>query len=207
MERVFVCDVGSVRKGRFAWCSSVADRCGREPESLAVRMAEQLIAGHQVSFGVECPLFVPVFEQAIRLPGSRDGECRTGSESRPYAAAGGACSLVTGLVELCWILRRLTTLVSDIHPTFSVDQFDSGESNFFIWEAFVTAKAKGDDHIDDARVAMTEYQKRRRESQTMCDVVADPCLSLVGAALLWAGSSSSLDVLKQPCCVLRVGNK
>lgn len=152
-----------------------------------------------VSLGVECPLFVPVPEDPYEL-----GKGRRGEGNRSFSAGAGSGVLVTGLVQLCWILRKVKRSVVEVRPTFSFDDFDSGIANFVIWEAFVSGSAKGDDHAADAQIALENYQQRRRNSEPVEDVTANLCFSLAGAALMWSSLNHDVEILRQSCSVLKV---
>ncbi len=198
-ERVYVCDIGSIAKRRFGWASSTR-LSGNDPVDIVAHVCEDLRQNHSVSLGFECPLFVPCPEDSDRLGCARQGE-----NTRSFSASAGACSLVTGLVQICWILRALNTRVSvEVVPTFRVESLDCGSANLLLWEAFVTGPAKQGGHCDDAMSAVDDYLRRRRESESLYDVQADDCFSLIGAALLWSGLAKHDAVLHERCCVLRV---
>jgi hypothetical protein len=90
---IYCADVGSIPNGRFGWARSAADEtkierhCGTEIVEVLDGLAEDLTAGQAVALGFECPLFVPVPEQPLRL-----GMARPGETNRPWSAgAGGRC--------------------------------------------------------------------------------------------------------------------
>jgi hypothetical protein len=79
--KVYCADVGSVSNQRFAWARADSKQPDAEMEDghddireLAERVAEDLSRGEAVALGFECPLFVPVPDDPIRLGKCRDGE-------------------------------------------------------------------------------------------------------------------------------------
>ncbi len=166
-----------------------------------------------MSLGFECPLYVPVPEPCEKLGCGREVD-----GNRPFSAGAGAASLVTGLVQLCWVLRDVRRQVREIiRPTLCYEEFDSGEANFFLWEAFVSGTAKKESHLADARAALEAYQRRCGQPDSMPDSLEAPSgeapsggapsshrtCSLMGAALLWAGLTDDPAILHRPCCVVK----
>lgn len=204
MEVAYACDVGSIAQGNFAWCSGAncsnpPTHTGDNPETLATHIVDDLDQDHRVALGFECPLYVPVPESYRQLACGRDVD-----GNRPFSAGAGAASLVTGLVQLCWVLQTIRCrAASAVRPTLRLQEFTTGEANLFLWEAFVSGAAKTADHAGDARAACEAYLDYRRDRHAAVPVSRDRCLSLAGAALLWAGLSSDPTVLDGPCCVLK----
>lgn len=198
-ESVYVVDVGSVARGNFAWVSS-AETAGDRPEELVEAIGEDVARVQRVSLGFECPLFVPCPMVASSL-----GRARVGEGNRPFSAGAGAGSLVTGQVQLAWVLRALALqwpgrLTATLDPAV----FERGEAHLLIWEAFVTGRAKGTDHCSDARAALAEYARRRAAGGPWHDVHAEGAFSLAGAAILWSGLSDDPAILHQTCAVVKV---
>jgi hypothetical protein len=75
---VYCADIGSVVRGRFGWARSEeqgevrSHRGGTEIVDLVEAVAADLGDGRAVALGFECPLFVPVPEQPLRLGCCRD---------------------------------------------------------------------------------------------------------------------------------------
>lgn len=198
-DRVYVVDVGSLKQGNFAWVSCSGE-CGERPEQLVQAICDDVTRSNKVSMGFECPLFIPCPADASML-----GQARTGERNRAFSAGAGAGSLVTGLVELAWVLRELAAKIPGrIAPTLDSEVFDRGMANLLIWEAFVSGRAKGPDHLSDARVALTEYRRRRASGEPMDDVRGERVLSLAGAVMLWSGLSDDPALLHQSCAVVMV---
>jgi hypothetical protein len=76
-----------------------------------------------------------------------------------------------------------------------------------IWEAFVSNKAKNRDaenpHIDDARLAVMEFQRRAATGAMWSDVDEAAVLNLAAAGLIAAGLSSDIGLLRMPCVVVK----
>src|SRR4051812_10849525 len=95
---VFCADVGSVKSGNFGWARSytsaatVAEHDSSKPADLADDVARELLAGSPVALGFECPLFVPVPTDEMKLGSARDGE-----GNRAWSAGAGTGALATGL--------------------------------------------------------------------------------------------------------------
>jgi len=199
-------DIGSVRRGNFGWARLGADASdttctrGCDITVFADNVAADLNAGHRVALGFECPLFVPIPENPNDLTSARPGE-----GNRPWSAGAGAASLATGLTETVWILdhiRRRLSLPCPVHSKWEAFQVKGG---LFIWEAFVTDKAKADTHHGDAELAVLCFRESlpnpEKQNAVLCD---GPVRSLIGAALLQAGLVSDLGWLTEQCVVLRV---
>ena len=197
---VTVCaDVGAVAQGNFGWWSS-SGSSGDRPSSLASHVAESINSGFPVALGFECPLFVPLRADELLLTKSRPGE-----GSRPWSAGAGCGSLTTGLVQVAWVLQEIRNLVGNEPKAYlSWQNFRAAGSGLFLWEAFVTGKAKGDSHTTDAMLGATAFVNSLPSPEAANAVICESGVySLVGAALLRAGWSSNAQILSEPCLVLR----
>ena len=155
-----------------------------------------------VALGFECPLFVPVPEDPARLTARRDGEGQ-----RPWSAAAGAASLVTGLTETVWVLRELRRLVSaGVAAFLEWEAFRASGTGLFLWEAFVTsggAKIRGGRRAD-GEIAVQRFLALIAElTQGNAVQQSGPVHSLVGAALLRTGWGTDLALLETPCLVIK----
>lgn len=196
---VWAADVGSIRARRFGWCRAESSRSisGDDITVFANGIADDLNAGMKVALGFECPLFVPVTNNPIQLTSARPGE-----GSYPWSAGAGCGALATGLTECVWVFEKVRHLTQvAIYPTFNWEQFEMGEANLFIWEAFVTAKAKSSSDMGDAKIAAATFWNRYPHITT--DVTAENPYSLVGAALLRSGLTEDIHVLFEPCVVIK----
>jgi hypothetical protein len=200
MLAVFCADIGSVKAGNFGWYGGApgAEGPGNDPATLADAVARQLRTAHAVALGFECPLFVPLCPDPSGLTAARDGEA-----ARPWSAAAGATALATGLTQVAWILRRIR---AETHaPAFlKWDDFQHARSGLFLWEAFVSGAAKGNDHPDDARKAVAAFQAALPDPTRHNAVSVREAYSLIGAALLRTGWKTNPAVLSTPALVIGV---
>lgn len=197
-------DIGSVKSNNFGWAylEGSKSKTGMCMVSFVDEVASSLENGQKVALGFECPLWIPVSSDPINLTKGRkiDG-------NKPWSAGAGTAVLTTGLTQVAWILENLKSQLSKrkvTHPFVYLDwsEFLTCETGIFIWEAFVTGKAKGTGHIDDALIACREF-KDRFPDPTLNFFPEEKVRSLIGGAILWSGWSSDLDLLHKPCIVIR----
>lgn len=200
---VWVADVGSVAAGRFAWCRAESRddaQSGIDMAALVTGVTEDICAGRPVALGFECPLFVPV-------PSGPEALCRArqGDGNRAWSSGAGCAALATGLSESAWIFSRLAQqpITILIRPTFHWRDFRDGEANLFIWEAFVSGAAKGDNHGEDARIAADSFWSAYPRIDEENAVAAENPFSIAGAALLRSGLVRDTGLLSQPCVVIK----
>ncbi len=201
---VYCADVGSVARGHFAWAQASAR--SRKPSTssnirhLVEAVAADLRRGLAVALGFECPLFVPLPEDPAKLTSARPGE-----GSRPWSAAAGAGALAIGLPEVCWVLQELRlTIARPARAHLDWQTFTRSGRGLFLWEAFVTAKAKGQSHRRDAEIGARAFLNCLPDVPAANAVKsAGQVYSLVGAALLRTGWTRDLAVLRTPCIVVR----
>ncbi len=75
--------------------------------------------------------------------------------------------------------------------------------SLFLWEAFVTAQDKGAHHEDDALLAAKAFAGALTKLDGRQRITPEPCLNLLGAALLRTGWSTDLSLLSADVLVLR----
>ena len=200
---VYCAEIGSVKNGNFAWArgerrarrSTIAET-GNDIAELAKRVLLDFEAKQPVALGFECPLFVPVREDASQLTDRREGEGH-----RAWSASSGAQVLVTGLAQTLWLLRAVRC--TGVRAFLDWESFMRAQSGLFLWEAFVTSGAKGRSHTADASIAVRYFWKRFPEILEASAIRERSVHSLIGAALLRTGWSQDLGLLKQPCIVIR----
>jgi len=178
-------------------------RCGAGGEEiidLAKALAGDLDDGRPVALGFECPLFLPVPSEAEQL-----GRARPGEGSRPWSAGAGPAALAIGVVEAAWLLRVLATDCRSTPEVFlDWAAFANGGTGLFLWEAFVSADAKRETHLDDAAAAVERFITVLPDPSTANAVPEDrPVLSLIAGAAIWAHLDSDLDQLRRRCLVIR----
>jgi hypothetical protein len=198
---IYCADIGSIPYHRFGWpCTDAAgDRVERHRGSAEIGDLVEIVAadiadGRAVALGLECPLYVPVPEQPLRL-----GMARTGEGNRSWSAGAGA--LATGAVQVAWIHQALRRRAPDAQPFLDWEAFTSVGHGLFLQEAFVTDRAKAATHIDAA--AVTAFRDALPHVIAANAVTADRPLWLLGAALLWSGWSDDLALLHAPCLVIK----
>lgn len=139
---VWVADVGSISRNHFGWCKAAPIkgtlRIGVDIAEFADGICEDISDERKVALGFECPLFIPVPEDSAKL-----GKARVGDGDRAWSATAGAGALAIGMVESAWVFRRIArTSKRPVLPTLRWPDFHQGQSNLFVWEAFVSGKAK-----------------------------------------------------------------
>jgi uracil-DNA glycosylase len=202
---VFCADIGSIKQGNFGWARTETgvDEIERHPggtdiASLVDVVAHDLEAGRPVALGFECPLFVPVPSQATRL-----GAARSGEANRSWSAGAGAGALTTGIVQVTWILHELRVRVGSRPAFLDWYAFLKSRRGLFLWEAFVTDRAKAATHVDDATIAVSAFRDALPDPTHANAVTAERPLSLVGAALLWSGWSTETTLVHGSCLVIK----
>lgn len=199
---IFCADLGSTHGGNFGWFGRMSDddsKYGTDISELAESVAGRLNLGHRVALGFEAPMFVPLRDNPMELTRQRVGERGTNWIGGP-----GASVLATGLAQVPWILRAMRSLLSvPLTATQDWNIFSRGDSSLILWEAFVSGGAKGDSHVDDARIAVDCF-KRALPNPPLANAIQEPIVtSLIGAAMLRTGWSTDLAELSRSCMVFR----
>ena len=198
---VYCADIGSVMRGKFGWASCCAVPKPRmtkdsDIQRLVTQVTRDLNSGRKVALGFECPLWVPVTCDPRGLTSARDGD-----GNRAWSAAAGATSLATGLTETAWILSRIRGETQDVEAYLDWPRFKDVKHGLFLWEALVTGEEKSDSHQSDAAVAVDAFMRALPNLKS--DITSPHKVrSLIGAALLWAGWSNDLSLLKTRCVVI-----
>ncbi len=204
---VYAVDVGSIARKRLGWARAYAPDGKVDPqaqethiERLVDALAADLQAGRPVALGFECPLYVPVPTDAQLL-----GKARIGEGNRAWSAGAGSGALATGLVETCWVLRALHERESDVPAHVDWPSFQRSRRGIFLWEAFVSAKAKAADptHHGDAAIAVERFFAVLPDPTTADELDAPSPFSLIGAALVWSGWSDDVSLLRRKCLVVK----
>lgn len=199
---IFCADIGSVEAGSFGWFGVDPD-CRQVPgnsiEELASAVAEKITTGTKVALGFECPLYVPLRDEPMLLTKARNGE-----GNRSWSAGAGCAALTTGLVEVAWLLEKIRANTPKSATAFlNWKAFEKADGGLFLWEAFVSGKAKGSDHSDDARIAVEAFRAALPNLEE-ANAISERCVfSLVGASMLRAGWSGSIQYLSECCLVIK----
>jgi len=203
---VFVADAGSAAKGNFHWvCSDSVCEPSSSTRELPELIVGYLDQGRKVALGYECPLFVPIPEQHSHLGKARCGECTPATGNRPFNAGAGAAIFATGIQSLCWVLNEVKNQRISTQATTSWTQFRTGEAELLIWEAFVSGseKASPPSHTGDAKLAIDAFLALQHEECPASAITNQDVFSIAGAAILHADLSKDLELLREPCLVLR----
>lgn len=206
---VYVVDVGSPNAGSLGWARLELSG-GKSPEgstsidSLVSCVRESLIAGDSVALGFESPLFLPEPEESADLCRSRRGE---GNRSMFFGA--GLAVTTLGLHLVPWILKSIAEGMES-KPVARFAGWPSPPNSLFLFEAFVSGKAHArggrDEHIKDACTAVDYFRQNAEcldEANAVTLDVGVEALSVVGAAVLWAGWSNDLSLIRRTVTVLK----
>jgi len=205
--QIYAVDIGSEKKGRLAWCrlsahADTEDTAGTSLTALADLLKADFIAGHPITIGFECPLVIDLRDEPAELTSARTGE-----GNRAWCAGAGSGALAVGLAQCAWLFERLVCVKALVRPTFLWSDLASGRANFLVWEAFVSNKPEGHTHAGDALAAARAFQQGAASSDGPLSSITcsapHSIYSLAGAALLRAGLSTDLALLRQPCLVVR----
>jgi hypothetical protein len=150
-----------------------------------------------LAIGFEAPLFTPYRAIAKTVLKSRTGE-----GNRPWSAGAGAAVTAAALGVVPYTLRNLREMLPAASALVS-SALPQRPGQIQYWEAFVTASAKGKDHSDDALIALREFSRRAQSGPLISDIDEQEVLSLLGAALLRTGWTEDINVLAEPCLVVR----
>jgi hypothetical protein len=106
------------------------------------------------------------------------------------------------------LLSALAADAQQLPPVgFDVEALRGPAANIVIWEAFVAGRAKNpladNPHVDDARIAVAEFIRRWQAGSMSSDVADSQVTSIAGLALLVAGLSTEIELLRRPCVVVR----
>ncbi len=199
---IFCADIGSVEKGRFGWFGTSSNGRplqGSSIEELVNAVSVKISAGTKVALGFECPLFVPLRDEPMLLTKGRSGE-----GNRSWSAGAGCGALCTGLVEVTWILERIrANTPKDAAAFLDWKAFEKADSGLFLWEAFVSGKAKGSGHMHDAEIAVQQFLTVLPTPE-LANAISEPRIfSLVGASMLKTGWSTNVQHLSESCLVIK----
>jgi hypothetical protein len=201
---VFCADVGSVRGGNFGWARSqprtisVVEHNSSSPHDLASAVSDELRDGRPVALGFECPLFVPVPDDPLALGAGRSGE-----GNRPWSAGAGSGALATGLVQAAWVLASIRDRCPAVQLHLGWAAFAAEGCGLLVWEAFVSASAKGTSHVHDATIAVGAFSAALPDPTRASTITAARPLSLAGAVALWSGWLEDPKALHQTPLVIR----
>jgi len=215
---IYAFDAGSPRQG-LAWARVAQDAVGVAFGGTDVSVAADAIArdidrGSSVAMAFEAPLFLPVADDYRELCRARRGE-----GARPWSAGAGA--YVTGVVIplAAWVLRRVrekAAAASTVRFTLAAEDWPRANERtatpvLLAWEAFVSGEGHAtssnehgmSEHVQDAATAALAFQSwALSPTRAGSAVEADPCISTIAAAALWAGWTTDVDLLHRQALVL-----
>jgi len=202
---IYACDIGSTLRRNFAWArgepGSASLKPGTDISEIADLVAEDLQSGSSVALGFEAPLFLPVPESTTELSKRRDGE-----SDRSWAALTGAYVATLALHQAAWILRRIRGRAQMFSFSLNWREWPPAgpDPTLLCWEAFISGKSKGKTHKADAEKGVREFLKLEgRLKFASNSVTANPRISMIAAAALWAGISDDVGLLHQECFVVK----
>lgn len=204
---VAVIDIGSPAKGNLGWwiqkLGKPSGKGGTNVDECIAAVGRALKVG-PVALGFEAPMFVPMRNSPKDLTKPRNGECENGV-NRPFSAGPGASVLVTGLTVVPYVLARLREQArGKARMAWRKPLKQPGQ--LLLFEAFVTNQKRKDKtrHVDDARAATHAFFRKLPLANCRSDVESDAKdFNLLGAAMLRAGWTDSIQMLCEPCLVVK----
>ncbi len=197
---VVVVDIGSPGKN-IGWSArGLTNQKGSSVDALIELLARTLPIA-SVALGFEAPMFLPARDEYPRLTTARSGE-----GSHAFSSGPSATVLVTGLVVIRYLLSNLRKRIPQASATFDWTKQPIGPGNLLLFEAFVTGqpKEREEPHIADADLAAASFASLlERKGHLETAIEETECLNLLGAILLHTGWSTDIDILHQPCLVIK----
>lgn len=211
---IYAVDVGAPRGG-LAW-ARLAPHAGRIPagstdyDLFLEQLVRDLRAGLSVALGFEAPLFLPVASTIGELTRRRH------QEPGPWSFGPGAYVTTVVIPLMALTLKHLRSTVSP-SPDVSLDPArwlapNARGASLLLWEAYVwgTGHAREPNasglpaDVQDAATAVRAFAAwEAGEPRQLSSITANDPISTVGAALLWSGLESNLELLHQQALVLR----
>jgi hypothetical protein len=189
-------DIGSPMSGRLGWAVLESGETGKDIPRLVSLLAEGLARG-PVALGFEAPLWVPVRTDPMTLTKARGGE-----GARSWSAGAGTGALATGLVVTTHILQGLRAAAPTATASLDFRAPPTKPGELLLWEAFVSADAKGGSHESDALIAANAFRAGCNDLSKCQKLTAEPNLNLLGAMLLRTGWSTDLRLLEAEMLVV-----
>lgn len=191
-------DIGSPMAGKLGWATLPNDQTGSGLDILIEIVADALRVG-PVALGFEAPIWVPMRSDVMTLTKARIGE-----GTRSWSAGAGTGVLATGLAVIPYVLSRLRKAAPNATATLDFHNPPTEAGKLLLWEAFVSAKDKGDSHESDAMIAAQSFERACLSLPDFQKLTCEPCFNLLGAMLLRTGWSSDLNLLGADTLVVRI---
>lgn len=135
----------------------------------------------------------------MRLTSARDNE-----GSHAWSSSVGASVLATGLTQVVWVLREIRrNLRAPVAVGLDWIAFEAAGSGLFLWEAFISAAAKGQSDGEDAKIGVLTFLSALPNPVAHNAIHEEHVYSLVGAALLRSGWSADMSLLESSCLVIK----
>lgn len=198
---LYAVDIGSIKGGNFAWARGTNTghvTSGQDPDEL-VRLAYTDLSEVPVAMGFECPLYVPVRSDPLKLTDKRDFE-----GNRPWSAGAGAGSLTVGIVETIWVLQEIRSRATGCRAFLDWDEFANDGQGLFLWEIFASRLPDHVTHIDVAEAAVQAFARALPDpAKSSLDHSGD-VHSLIGTALLHTSWNADPGIITAKCLVIKV---
>ncbi|MGO6947030.1 hypothetical protein [Rhizobium johnstonii] len=194
-----VMDIGSPRQGNLGWwiTGPIIEDGGTGPEDMIANLIEAVRAGPAI-LGFEAPMYVPAKRDIRATIQQRPGEA-----GRPWSAGAGASVTAMALALVPAILDRLASNVPGITAWQDWTRKPEKAGEILVFEAFVTTGVS-DGHAEDARLAAYAARSLLGETATASALGEEPCMSMLGAALLHAGMTDDIEELRRQCLVVKL---
>jgi hypothetical protein len=101
------------------------------------------------------------------------------------------------------VLAAIRTRCPDDALHLEWPAFSTQARGLLLWEAFVSATAKGNTHVDDATIAVAAFSSALPDPASASAISAERPLSLAGAVALWSGWLDNPLALHQSPLVIR----
>lgn len=194
-----VIDIGSPRQGNLGWWitgPSIEDG-GTGPEDMIAKLTKAVQAG-PVVLGFEAPMYVPAKRDIRATIQQRPGEA-----GRPWSAGAGASVTAMALALVPAIFDRLAFNVPGITAWQDWARKPEKAGEILVFEAFVTTGVSNG-HAEDAKLAAYAVRELLGQANTESALGKEPCMSMLGAALLHAGMSDDIEELHRQCLVVKL---
>jgi hypothetical protein len=196
-----VIDVGSPAQGNLGWFMTgpAGDAEGTDLHICMNELSRAVSLGPLI-LGFEAPMYAPAGRPPDKLLRARPGE-----GNRPWSAGAGATTTAMALAVVPWVLCSLSNKAAGIRGWQDWNRLPERSGEILIFEAFVSG-GQSDGHVADARAA-TIAARSRFDSKALLPILSDledePCLSIIGAALLMAEMTEDVSELQRACLVVR----
>ncbi len=194
-----VVDIGSPRQGNLGWwiTGPFIEDGGTGPEDLVANLTEAVKSG-PLLLGFEAPMYVPAKRDIRATIQQRPGEA-----GRPWSAGAGASVTAMALALVPAILDRLSANVPGIRAWQDWTRKPQIAGEVLVFEAFVTTGVS-DGHAQDARLAAYAARELMGQASVSSALGDEPCMSMLGAALLHAGMTADIGELHRQCLVVKL---